>query len=269
MPNLSALRLDFEYAKRGYARFAAYPAATYAGVFVNVVFGFMKAFILLALFNERDAIGGYDATATLTYTWLTQALATSIWIWGWQEIALRIRSGDIATDLVRPVHPLRAGLAFDLGRAWYHLIFRGLPPLAVGALAFRLTAPSDLLVWVAFGVSVALAVTISYAFRAIYNLSAFWLLDYRGPATLALITATFFTGFVIPVPFFPDWLARIAHLTPFPAMLQIPVDIFVGVRAGPAVVGALAVQLGWALVLLMVAHGLFALGTRRLVAQGG
>lgn len=32
VPDLSALRRDLEYAKRGYARYAAYPAATLAGL---------------------------------------------------------------------------------------------------------------------------------------------------------------------------------------------------------------------------------------------
>jgi hypothetical protein len=51
-----AYRLDWELARRGYARYAAYPAATIAGVFVNTVFGFMRAYILLALFEQRDTL---------------------------------------------------------------------------------------------------------------------------------------------------------------------------------------------------------------------
>ena len=56
------MRLDWELAVRGYRRYAAYPAATWAGVFTNTVFGFIQAYILLALFETRDDIGGYDAT---------------------------------------------------------------------------------------------------------------------------------------------------------------------------------------------------------------
>ena len=266
---VTSLRLDWEIARRGYRRYAAYPAATIAGIFTNTVFGFLRAFILLALFAHRDEIGGYDATATVTYTWLTQALIATIYIWGWQELALRIRTGDIATDLIRPVHPLRAALAFDMGRALYHALFRGVPPLLVGAAAFHLRAPSDPLVWLAFLLSVALAVAVSFAFRALYNLAAFWLLDHRGPTLLATITANLFSGFLIPIAFFPDWLATIARATPFPAMVQIPIDIFVGTTTGTGIVAALAIQLGWAAALLLAAHQVFALGVRRLVVQGG
>jgi len=88
----AALHADLEIARRGYSRYAAYPIATLAGLFTNTLFGFMRGFVLLALFEQRSEIGGYDAAATLTYTWLTQALIATVFIWGW----LAWRSGSAA-----------------------------------------------------------------------------------------------------------------------------------------------------------------------------
>ncbi len=263
------MRLYWEIARRGYRRYAAYPAATIAGLFTNTVFGFMRGYVLLALYDNRGEIGGYDAQDTITYIWLTQAMIGAVALWGWQELALRIRTGDIATDLARPVDLQSSGLAFDLGRAFYQMIFRGLPPLAVGALVFDLTAPSNPLLWLAFLLSVLLAVCVSFAFRFVYNLAAFWLLDYRGTMLLAVITTSFFSGFLIPVRFFPDWLEAIAHATPFPAMVQLPIDIFVGAASGAEVLGVLAIQAGWAAALLVIGRAMLGAGTRRLVVQGG
>jgi ABC-2 type transport system permease protein len=264
-----ALRLDWEIARRGYARYAAYPAATLAGAFTNTVFGFMRAFVLLAMFEQRERIGGYDASAAATYVWVGQALIMTIFIYGWQDLGLRIRTGDIAADLVRPVDPLRAGLAFDLGRALYHGLYRGIPPLLIGALVFRLVLPAGALEWLAFAASLVLAVVVSYAFRVIYNTAAFWTTDLRGAMMLGGIAVNIFSGFIIPVGFFPDWLAAIAHATPFPSMIQLPIDIFVGRATGVDVLRVLAIQVAWAIVLLLVARQLFSLGVRRLVVQGG
>jgi ABC-2 type transport system permease protein len=266
---LASLRIDVEHARRGYRRYEVYPAATVAGVFVNTVFGFLRAYVLLALYAHRPVIGGYDATAAVTYTWLTQGMIMTVFTWGWRELALRIRTGDIATDLVRPVDPLRAGLAMDLGRALYHAIFRGIPPFLIGAAVFSLILPSSPLVWLAFLTSVVLAVTISFAIRWLYNTSSFWLLDDRGVMIIAGTAVSIFSGFMIPVSFFPEWLAFIAHLTPFPSIIQVPVDIFVGRLTGPDLLFALATQLGWAVVLLLAARSVFAIGVRRLVVQGG
>jgi viologen exporter family transport system permease protein len=68
------VRLYWEFARRGYRRYVAYPAATWAGVLANTTFGFMQAYILLALYRHRDVVGGYDASDTVTYVWLTQAM---------------------------------------------------------------------------------------------------------------------------------------------------------------------------------------------------
>src|SRR6266508_5392361 len=73
----------------------------------------MQAYILLALYRHRDHVGGYDASDVVTYVWLTQGMLTAVQVFGWTELALRIRSGDVATDLARPVHPFFAGLAFE------------------------------------------------------------------------------------------------------------------------------------------------------------
>jgi ABC-2 type transport system permease protein len=263
------VRLDWELAKRGYRRYAAYRAATWAGILTNSVFGFILAYVYLAMFDTRSEIGGYDAADTVTYVWLTQAMIAAISIFGWREFAERITSGDVATDLIRPVHPLRAGLAYDYGRALYHTIFRGLPPLVLGAFVFDLTAPTDPAVWAVFLVSVALAVTVSFAFCFLYNLSAFWLLDYRGAMRIAITLAAFFSGFVIPVRFFPDWLQTVAYATPFPSMVQLPIDVFVGASTGTELVATLAMQLAWAVALFAACHVVFGRGTRKLVVQGG
>ncbi len=262
-------RLYLRFARSGFRRYAAYPAATWAGAFTNTVFGFIQAYILLALYEQRDEIGGYDAVDTVTYVWLAQAMIAAVQVFGWADLARRIRTGDVATDLVRPVHPLRVGLAFDLGRALYHVTFRGIPPFLVGAIAFDVEAPGSPLVLLAFGVSLVLAVCVSYAFRALYNLAAFWLLDDRGPRILGVTVALFFSGFIVPVHFFPEPLRLVATATPFPAMIQTPIDVFVGKLEGVEVVAGLALQFAWAGALFALAHAVFAGGTRKLVVQGG
>lgn len=266
---MAALRTDLAFARRGYARYSAYPAATIAGAFTNTVFGFLRAYVLLAVFAQRDAVGGYDAAGAVTYVWITQGMIMTVFIWGWRELALRIRTGDISTDLIRPVDPQRAALAFDLGRAVYHAVFRGIPPFLVGSLFFALTLPVSPAVWALFLASGVLAVVVSFAVRWLYNASAFWLMDDRGVTIIVGTAMALCSGFMIPVSFFPDWLAAIANATPFPAMIQIPVDIFVGRLSGGEALRALGVQLIWAIALLVAARLAFAAGVRRLVVQGG
>jgi hypothetical protein len=60
------VRVDWEIAKRGWRRHAAYPWATAAGVFTNTIFGFLQAYILLAVYRHRTDVGGYKRSAVGT-----------------------------------------------------------------------------------------------------------------------------------------------------------------------------------------------------------
>jgi ABC-2 type transport system permease protein len=262
------MRLDWELARRGYRRYAAYPAATAAGAFTNTIFGFVQAYILLAVYRHRTDIGGYSAADVVTYVWLAQALIMTVYVFGWYELALRIRDGSIATDLARPLSPLRYWLAFDLGRAPYHFLFRGVPPFIVGALVFdvRYPSPGDA---VAFLVSISLAVVVSLAFRFLYNSSAFWLLDYRGVMVVALVLSLFFSGMILPLQFFPGWLETLARALPFASVMQTPIDVYLGQRHGLALAGLILEQVAWALVLLGLGRLALRAGARKLVVQGG
>jgi ABC-2 type transport system permease protein len=265
------MRLDWEIARRGYRRYSAYPGATAAGLFTNVFFGFLQAYILLAVYESRDSIGGYDAAAAVTYVWLTQGLLSVVASFGpsWIELALRVRSGDIAVDLGRPVDLQRAQLAHDAGRAGYQLLYRATPPFLLGALVFELTAPSDPLVWAGFAVSVALAVVVSFAIRFLVNLLSFWLTDYRGAMLLAMTVSHLLSGLIVPLAFFPEPWDTVARALPFASMLQLPVDIFVGAATGSEIAAVLAIQAAWAVVLIALGRVVLSAGTRKLVIQGG
>ena len=263
------MRLYWEIARRGYRRYAAYPGATVAGVFTNTVFGFLIAYILLAVFRHRTTVGSYDASDAVTYVWLSQGLLMTVYIWGWYEVALRVRTGDIATDLQRPVDFQLYWLAQDFGRGTYHALFRGVPPFLVGALVFDVRVPGDAARWAAFVLSLVLAIGVSFGFRFLFNLSAFWLLDYRGVAVLAMVASTFFSGQVVPIAFFPDWLETLAWGLPFAAMVQAPVEVFLGHAEGLELAGLLALQAFWFGALLAAGRAAFSAGTRKLVVQGG
>jgi ABC-2 type transport system permease protein len=263
------LRLGFELARRGYRRYAAYPGATWAGVFTNTFFGFLLAYVLLAVYRERDTVGSYDARDAVTYVWLAQGMLMTIYIWNWFDVALRVRSGDIATDLQRPLDIQGYWLAHDLGRAAYHAVYRGIPPFVVGALVFDVLVPRSPLVWAAFLASLGLAVVTSFAFRLLYNLSSFWLLDYRGVGILAMTAATFFSGQIVPLAFFPDGLELLAWALPFASMVQAPIEVWLGHAEGAELAGLLGLQLFWAASLLLLGRAVLAAGLRKLVIQGG
>jgi len=264
--------LHVAIATRTFRRYSTYTAATLSGIFTNSVFGVIYAFAYIALWKENPDAGGYDVTDAVTYVWLGQAMLMTVALWGGgatDDLAERIRTGDVAIDLYRPVGLLGWYLAADLGRAAYHLLTRGLAPTLVGALLFDIRWPPTPLAWFGFLLSVPLAVTVSFAIRFMLASTAFWMLDASGARVLGGVLALFFSGLMLPLVLFPGGLEDVAMGLPWSAYLQVPNDIWLGQRAGWTVLGGLAFQLGWALALLGCCSLVLRAATRKVVVQGG
>ncbi len=269
---LSTVALWSAVASRSFRRYSTYRAATFAGIFTNCVFGLIFSFTYIAVWRHNPTAGGYDVTDAVTYAWLGQAMIMTVAVWSGgatDDLAARIKTGDVAIDLHRPVSLLGWYLASDLGRALYHLLTRGLAPTVLGALLFDLRYPDGLLVWSQFAVSVVLAVTVSFGVRMLVSASAFWLFDDTGVKNLAAVFAMFFSGLTVPLVLFPGWTRDVATMLPWAAYLQVPADIWLGKSGGYGAVGALGLQAGWTVVLLLACHVVLARANRKVVVHGG
>lgn len=263
------MRLYLEVARRTYRRIATYRGATVAGVFTNTVFGFLLAYVLLAVYRERSEVGGFDATDAVTFTFVVQGLLMVLGLFSDTEIADRITTGDVIVDLQRPYDHQAWWAGVSYGKAAYYAVFRGVPPFVAGALVFDLRLPSapDA---VAFVVSLVLAVGIAFGWRYLLQLSAFWLLDVRGANQLGWLAAQFLSGAFLPLVFFPDALESVARALPFAAMVQMPVEVWLGKHDGiGGLVALLALQVLWIAVLAAAGRVVLSVAMRRVVVQGG
>lgn len=255
-----------QLALAGFRRYATYRQAALAGLTTNVVFGLLRAAVLLAVLEQRPVVGGYDVATAVTFVWLGQGLITVVDLWSDRELSTRIRTGDVVVDLGRPWDLQAAMLATDLGRAGFAVLARLLPPMAFGALLFPFRWPASPATWLLFACSVLLAVVVSFGIRFLLNASAFWLLDARGVIAVWGVAGGVLSGLVVPLPWFPAWAQTALSFTPAPSLFQVPIDVFTE-RGDPF--GAMAAQVGWAVLLLGVGRVVLRRGSARLVVQGG
>jgi ABC-2 type transport system permease protein len=256
----------------GFRRYSTYRQATVAGAFTNTVFGFLRCYVLLAVAAAapNGKAGGYDRTQLATYVWVGQGLLAVVAMWGAAELAERIRTGDIAADLLRPVSPVISYLAQDLGRAGHATLARFLPPLAVGALCFPLYVPDRWGTVPLFALSVVLAVVCSFAARYLVNATAYWLHDARGPVVFWTLSSGVLAGLYFPLRLLPDWATVTLWLaTPMPSLLQTPLDVLVERDPPLLQTGLVAVQAIWAVLLLAACRAVQRRAERKLVVQGG
>lgn len=258
----------------GFRRFSTYRQATVAATATNTMFGFLRTYVMLAVAGSAVAAGGqaagYSAPQLVAYVWAGQGLIGVVALWGWTDLADRIRTGDVVTDLLRPVHPVLGYLLPDLGRAAYALLTRFVVPILVGALAFDMYVPRRAATYPMFALSLLLATLVCFAGRYLVNAAAFWLLDNRGVTMAWVVCSGVLGGLYFPIRFLPEPLATALYLgTPFPSMLQIPLDVLVERDPPTGGLGLLTIQACWAALLLTCCVLVQRRAERRLVVQGG
>jgi ABC-2 type transport system permease protein len=263
------MRLYYEIALRSFRRATTYRSAYIAGVLTNAFFGALRSFVYIALYGAGASVAGFSLSDAISYTWVTQSLISigAGWIIS-RELTQSIKTGDVVTDLMRPWNFYGYWLSQSLGERGFNMLLRGSLTYLIGVLYFRahIPTPPEAL---GFAASIALALVLSFAFSFIINLSAFWLIENSGLMLIANVMLSFFSGFLLPIAFFPPALAAIARALPFQGITGLPAQVLLGQLTGAALAQALLLQLFWCVLLVAIGLLLMRAAVLKVVIQGG
>ena len=263
------MRLFWHLIKLGFQQQFSYRAANLAGLATNFFFGLLRASVMVALYAHRTDVTGISLQDAITFTALSQAVIAYLSLFNWWNVMYAVRSGDIASDLLKPMNYFTFWWAQDIGRAIAHFLMRGITIMLAYALFFKISLPQTLGHWLLLCFTLMLSLLVSFGWRFLINLTAFWTPDARGIGRVAFSLSWFLSGFLMPLRFFPDWFVTLCKLTPFPAMVNTLVEVYLGVLQGPALWSALAQQALWAAGLFITCQLVMRAGVRKLVIQGG
>jgi ABC-2 type transport system permease protein len=258
--------LSWFVGRTAFRRHATYRIAALAAVLENSVVSMLRGFVYVAVVHARGEIGGLRPAEAVTFAFVAGAIEAGFLINAETEISGRIRTGDVITDLYRPVDFQRWWLANEAGRAAFMFLARGVPPFLFGLVVFDLELPPTIGSLALFGVSVLLSFLVLFAWKFNVALTGFWLLDTRGVTSLSAMLITLLSGALLPLPLLPDWFADVARWLPPASIIQTPFDLFVGRRAA---LPALAVQAAWTVALLVLGRVVLRRAVARVVVQGG
>ena len=187
------MRLFWEICKLSFRRQLAYRTSNWAGFFTNLFFGLLRASVLIALYAGRDEVAGISLDGAITYTALTQAIIVFLSLFGSYDLMKAVQSGEIAADLLKPLGLYAFWAAKDLGRSLVALIVRGLSIMACYAVFYGITLPQGAGQWLALGAAFTLAWAVSFSWRYLVNLAAFWSPNALGIGRLAFSLSLFFS----------------------------------------------------------------------------
>lgn len=238
------------------------------GVLTTTFATLAMLYLWRAVLGDGDTAAGFDWPRMKAYLIVTFVAGSLVSSYTDYRMAFRIRDGDVALDLVRPVDYQRARFAETTGVAVYEvltalvvaaaatLLFGGIPRAAPGALGV-------------FALSALLVLPLRFGIVYISALVTFWTKNYIGVNAARTALVTMFSGAVVPLAFFPGWFTKIVMLLPFAGMASTPALIYIGELHGADAVLAVAVQGAWAAGLWWLARGLWAAASRKLTIHGG
>lgn len=252
-----------------FARIAARQAVGQRGeLFGRMVF----VVVILGVFSELwRAVGEAGMPIALDRSALVWYLATTEWIVLSAppihvEIEGEVRRGDVAYQLARPFSYLGGTAAQGLGTLAVRAPLVGLAAF-VCAIAFtgHVPALSAFACAVPFGLA---AMALVYALFVVIGLTAFWIGDVTPLFWIVQKLLFILGGLMLPLAFYPEWLQRAAHVTPFPSLLAGPAGFMIGggARDPSWLVRDLCI---WGAAIGLVAHVLFRRAVRTLHLNGG
>jgi len=246
-----------------------YRAAALAGFGTQLFWGFIRVMIFTAFYQSTTSPQPLTLTETIIYVCLGQALLLLI---PWHidnDVHNLIRTGNVAYELVRP---------FDIYWLWFSraiamrlapVFLRALPMFVIAGLFLGLDLPASWAAAGAFVLSTIGALLLSSAFTTLWSISLLWTITGDGITRLVPSVVAIFSGLIIPLPLFPDWVQPILNFLPFRGILDVPFRLYMGNIQSHAAPWLFIQQLLWAAVIIAFGRMLLSRGLRRVVVQGG
>ena len=260
-----------------YRTLLQYRAAAFAGFATQLFWGAIKLMILAAFFAAATEPQPMNLTEVVAYVWLGQALLGML---PWNvdaDFREQVRDGTVAYDLLRPLDLY----AYWFGRTLAFRVaaptLRGVPmvvfamvllPLA-GLDDWALGPPASGAAFAGFVVSVVLAALLATAVTLLAHISLLWTISGVGMDRILAVLVTIFSGVIVPLPLFPDWLQPMLEWQPFRGLADVPYRIYSGNIPTAEIAPELVFTLGWTVVLVLLGRLILRRGVRRMVVQGG
>lgn len=250
-----------------------YRAAAAAGVVTQFVWGAMEVLMFRAFYRSQPQAFPMTFQATCSYVWMQQAFLALFMAWMMEnEIFDSIINGNIVYELCRPIKIYHMWFARSLANRFSKALLRCIPILLTAVLLpspFGLMLPKDFSSFLLFILTMLLGVGVTVAFCMLVYMVSFFTISPDGVRMAAVSIVEFFSGGVIPLPFFPDHVRKILELLPFASMQNVPLRIYSGDLSGTSMYHAIILQIFWLTLLICAGKILDTLAMKKITVQGG
>lgn len=233
-------------------------------VFITALF-----YIWKAIYERQSELGGMTWEDMKTY--LLVVFVSNMLLTWYSETAIsrRVMDGSVAIDLLKPLDFQKARLFETVGTC---IVEGGICVLisTVWSIFFLgVQLPPNLLASFWFIISLILSVLIKFGIVYLAGLLCFYTSSVFGVAWARAAITNLFSGALVPLTLFPDWLILTAQLLPFQGIVFIPASIYMGHLNGMQIVKGIGVQVLWVFLLWIIGRVMWRWSVRQVTIHGG
>lgn len=179
-----------------------------------------------------------------------------------------IKDGNLAHYLLKPFSYYTFKFLFELpyriiqGGFGFIIIF--LFSLFIGKIVIT-NSVSVLLLSIVIAL---LAFIISFTFKMLMSMSAFWIVESKGLFEAIAANVLILSGGLMPIDLYPSWLSTIASSLPFSYVVYYPIIAFEGKLSEIELLKVIVVQFVWVVILYFMYQKAWSAGIRKYTAVG-
>jgi ABC-2 type transport system permease protein len=235
----------------------------------NLLFLLGSVFLWRTAYRGIDEVAGVTEPEMVTYAVVAVLMNACFVIRIDGTLFGKVRAGEIATDLIRPVNLVWYWLAEDVGRSLAAVTQFALPVLAIALAFVAPPLPADALALALFLPSCALSFLVLWLLSALVGMTAFWVVDFGDVGTVKNSLVLALSGRLVPMWLFPDALAQVSRWLPFQYTFQAPLEIYIGRTPATEALSVLSVQAVWVVLFTLLVGLVWTRAQRRVFVQGG
>ncbi len=218
---------------------------------------------------DGKSVGGYDAAGFITYFIGVYVVSSLVFVYFSDEIANKIKTGDLSVYLVKPIRFLPFINLMDfVAKLVKQLLLLPVLLLAIIPLRPYLLLPQHASTWTLVIAATALGFFLFMAFSNMLGMVVFWLEDNSAAGHLFWALIVVFSGGVAPLALLPGLLGTLATFLPFRYLSSFPIELYLERLTSQEIIFSFTSLVLWVMVASAGSAWMWRAGLRRYGAFG-
>jgi len=185
------------------------------------------------------------------------------------DVQRRIIDGNIVSELLRPINFSLYLFSQESGRYLNRVLFRYLPVYIMAFLIFDGQLPASPAVLLLFLLSLILSFVLMFIINYITSIAAFWVTHLFSLNVMKGQIVRFFSGYLVPLWFFPQSIKQVIQFSPFAAVIFMPIQIYQSKELSLGSFMLIGLQILWILFFLIIAKWIWKKAIDQMTVNGG